>query len=129
MTCGMMLARFGFMTRAYKALVGPLETISMIPIRSFPILETDPTGPVGLHPSLGYFALPYIRKWANPYRHPRRGITESALQFVGDLWRPPRDRIAKTCRHRFAANVAGSLNAPECPAANYISLSCASSNC
>lgn len=66
----------------------------MIPIWSFLILETDPTGPVGLHPSLGYFALPYISKWANPYRRPRRGITESALQFVGELSRPPRGRIA-----------------------------------
>src|SRR5215472_14183979 len=34
-TCGMMLARLGFITRAYKARVGPLETISMIPIWSF----------------------------------------------------------------------------------------------
>src|ERR1700693_1190377 len=31
----MMLARLGFMTRAYKARVGPLETISLIPIWSF----------------------------------------------------------------------------------------------
>ena len=88
----------------------------MIPMRSFLILETDPTGPVGLHPSLGYFALPYLRKWANPYRRPRHGITESALQFVGDLWRPPRDRIAtlllQTCAAGFVADVAGSLNAP-----------------
>ena len=30
-----MLARLGFMTRAYKARVGPLDTISTIPIRSF----------------------------------------------------------------------------------------------
>ena len=34
-TCGMMLARLAFMTRAYKARVGPLDTISMIPMRSF----------------------------------------------------------------------------------------------
>src|SRR5216684_6607701 len=35
MTWGMMLARLAFIMRAYKARVGPLETISIIPIRSF----------------------------------------------------------------------------------------------
>src|SRR6266446_2059914 len=38
MTCGMMLARLACMTRAYKARVGPLETRSMIPIRSFRLI-------------------------------------------------------------------------------------------
>src|SRR5258708_5286177 len=35
MTWGIMLARLAFIMRAYKARVGPLETISIIPIRSF----------------------------------------------------------------------------------------------
>src|ERR1022692_4787282 len=34
MTWGMMLARLAFIIRAYKARVGPLETMSMTPIRS-----------------------------------------------------------------------------------------------
>lgn len=88
----------------------------MIPIWSFLILETDPTGPVGLHPSLGYFALPYISKWANPYRRPRVGSPNRR----SSLWVSFRARRAaalqicrfQTCLRRFAANVAGSLNAP-----------------
>src|SRR5260370_22005992 len=35
MTWGMILGRLAFIMRAYKARVGPLETMSIIPIRSF----------------------------------------------------------------------------------------------
>jgi hypothetical protein len=35
MTRGMILARLAFIMRAYKARVGPLDTMSIIPIRSF----------------------------------------------------------------------------------------------
>jgi hypothetical protein len=34
MTWGMILARLAFIMRAYRARVGPLETMSIIPIRS-----------------------------------------------------------------------------------------------
>jgi hypothetical protein len=41
MPWGMILARLAFMMRAYNARVGPVETMSIIPIRSF-FMEVNP---------------------------------------------------------------------------------------
>src|ERR1700722_14946184 len=52
----MMLARLGLMTRAYKAFVGPLDTMSMIPIWSFLMRRPAQPSSGTLSQSRGYLA-------------------------------------------------------------------------
>src|SRR5579862_4877889 len=76
----MMLARLAFMIRAYNARVGPLETISIIPIRSFFIPVTQAGSWCGTIRRCPYYqdhksGVPRLSKIA-------QGVSESAVKIA-----------------------------------------------
>src|ERR1035441_3966575 len=73
MTWGMMLARLAFIIRAYKARVGPLETMSMTPIRS---LFMNRGAPAGMHVEIEY---------GLPHGDEEDGVARLAEVLLGDL--------------------------------------------
>src|ERR1035438_6365454 len=90
----MMLARFAFITRAYRALVGPFVTRSMIPTRSFftsakpnrsglrppgAVEGGRPGTPMQTHPLTGFQPVPYVFGGSRKVRTPSRGNARARL--------------------------------------------------